>query len=124
MTYKISCAAAVAAAVLIASPAQSADDQHAQHQQQSAKSVGMQQSEGSKALHEAMSSGMTKMHNMKMTGKTDQDFATMMIQHHEQAIAMAKVELDHGADPQVQKKAREIMTASEKDIAELKKWQK
>lgn len=96
--------------------------QHGKHQQQA---TGDQQmgSAGSKALHDAMSSGMEKMHKMKMTGKTDHDFATMMIQHHEQAIAMSKAELAHGADPEVQKKAREIVAASEKDIAELKKWQ-
>lgn len=32
-----------------------------------------------------MSKGMEKTHKMKMTGKTDKDFAMMMIQHHERA---------------------------------------
>jgi uncharacterized protein (DUF305 family) len=125
MNRKIShAAAALAATMFLALPAHSADDQHAQHKEQSQKSAGMQQSAGSKALHETMSKGMDKMHNMKMTGKTDQDFATMMIQHHEQAIAMSKAELAHGTDPEIQKKAREIIASSEKDIADLKKWHK
>lgn len=37
---------------------------------------------------------------------------------------MSQTDLGHGADPQVQKMAREIIASSEKDIAELKKWQK
>jgi uncharacterized protein (DUF305 family) len=77
---------------------------------------------GSKELHESMMSGMHKMHDMKMSGDTDHDFADMMIAHHEQAIAMSKAVLKHGDDAVVQKKAREIIAASEKDIAELNKW--
>lgn len=111
-------------ALLLASPAQSADQQHEQSTSKSADMPGGKQSAGSKALHDSMSKGMEKMHGMKMTGRTDQDFAMLMIQHHEQAIAMSKAELQHGADPELQKKAREIIAASEKDIADLKKWQK
>jgi uncharacterized protein (DUF305 family) len=79
---------------------------------------------GSHEIHQTMMSGMEKMHGMKMTGDTDHDFASMMIAHHEQAIEMSKAALDHGDDPEVQKKAREIIAASEKDIRDLKKWQK
>ena len=78
---------------------------------------------GSQELHQSMMSGMEKMHDMKMSGDTDKDFASMMIAHHEQAIEMSKSVLNHGDDPAVQKKAREIIAASEKDIRELKKWQ-
>lgn len=123
MSYKLSYASAVLSAMmLLASPVHSADDQHAQHQEQSNKAG--QQSAGSKALHDAMMKGMGQMHGMKMTGRTDADFATMMIHHHEQAIAMARAEIEHGSNPEVQKKAREIIAASQKDIADLKKWQK
>ena len=78
---------------------------------------------GSQELHQSMMSGMEKMHDMKMSGDTDHDFASMMIAHHEQAIEMSKAVLNHGDDPEVQKKAREIIAASEKDIRDLKKWQ-
>lgn len=78
---------------------------------------------GSQELHQSMMSGMEKMHDMKMSGDTDRDFASMMIAHHEQAIEMSKAVLNHGDDPEVQKKAREIIAASEKDIRDLKKWQ-
>lgn len=79
-------------------------------------------SKGSHDLHKAMMDGMQEMHSMKMTGNTDVDFAAMMIEHHEQAIAMSKAQLENGKDPEVKRKANEIIAASEKDIADLKKW--
>jgi uncharacterized protein (DUF305 family) len=79
-------------------------------------------SKGSQDLHKAMMDGMQDMHSMKMTGNTDVDFASMMIQHHEQAIAMSKAQLKSGKDPEVKRKANEIIAASEKDIADLNKW--
>jgi uncharacterized protein (DUF305 family) len=79
-------------------------------------------SKGSHDLHKAMMDGMQEMHSMKMTGNTDVDFASMMIHHHEQAIAMSKAQLKSGKDPEVKRKANEIIAASEKDIAELNKW--
>jgi uncharacterized protein (DUF305 family) len=79
-------------------------------------------SKGSKDLHKAMMDGMQDMHHMKMTGNADLDFASMMIEHHEQAIAMSKVQLENGTDPEVKRKANEIIAASEKDIADLNKW--
>ena len=80
------------------------------------------QSKGSQNLHKAMMDGMQEMHSMKMTGNTDVDFASMMIEHHEQAIAMSKAQLKSGKDPEVKRKANEIIAASEKDIADLNKW--
>jgi uncharacterized protein (DUF305 family) len=79
-------------------------------------------SKGSQDLHKAMMDGMQEMHSMKMTGNTDVDFASMMIEHHEQAIAMSKAQLKSGKDPEVKRKANEIIAASEKDIADLNKW--
>jgi uncharacterized protein (DUF305 family) len=46
----------------------------------------------------------------------------MMIHHHEQAIAMSKAQQKSGKDAEVKRKAKEIITASEKDIAALNKW--
>lgn len=97
----------------------SADD-HTQHDKTMTATANS--SQGSQELHQAMMQGMQDMHQMKMTGDTDHDFASMMIEHHEQAIAMAKVQLNNGKDAQVRKKAQEIISASEKDIADLKKW--
>jgi uncharacterized protein (DUF305 family) len=76
---------------------------------------------GSDTLHQSMMSGMDKMHSMKMSGDTDQDFANMMIVHHQQAIEMSKAEITYGKNAELQNKARQIIAQSEKDIAELKK---
>lgn len=78
---------------------------------------------GSQSLHQSMMSGMETMRDMKMSGDTDHDFASMMIAHHEQAIEMSKTVLNYGDNLEVQKKAQEIIAASERDIRDLKKWQ-
>jgi uncharacterized protein (DUF305 family) len=57
-----------------------------------------------------------------MTGDADRDFATMMIAHHQGAIDMARVELEHGKDPQMQGMARKIIDDQTREIAELKDW--
>lgn len=108
--------------------AASADDQkatdHSKHDQKMmTATANSSQSQGSHDLHKAMTQGMKDMHGMKMSGDTDHDFASMMIEHHEQAIAMSKIQLKNGKDADVRKKAQEIISASEKDISELKKWQ-
>jgi uncharacterized protein (DUF305 family) len=77
---------------------------------------------GSETLHQSMMSGMEKMHSMKLSGDTDQDFANMMIVHHQQAIEMSKTEITHGKNVELQMKARQIIAQGEKDIAELKKY--
>jgi uncharacterized protein (DUF305 family) len=92
------------------------------HDHTATSSQDMAQSKGSQELHKTMMEGMQSMHDMKMTGDTDRDFASMMIKHHEQAIAMSKAQLKSGKDPEVKRKANEIIAASEKDIADLNKW--
>ena len=69
---------------------------------------------------------MGMMHAMPMTftGDADIDFMTQMKGHHRGAIAMAKVELAHGKDPDAKKLATEIVAAQEKEIAMIDKWLK
>ena len=69
---------------------------------------------------------MTKMsQGMAITysGNADKDFVAGMIAHHQGAIDMARVELRYGKDPQIQKLARNVITAQEKEIAFMKTWQ-
>jgi hypothetical protein len=69
--------------------------------------------------------GMEQMNrdmNAPMSGDADRDFVTMMIPHHAGAIDMSKVELQHGRDPVLRGMAQEIVTAQDREIADLKAW--
>ncbi len=57
-----------------------------------------------------------------MTGNADRDFATMMIAHHQGAIDMARVELEHGKDPELKKMAQKVIDDQTKEIKELQDW--
>ncbi len=73
-------------------------------------------------MMEANEKMMSAMQGMQPSGSTDKDFATMMIDNHQGAIDMAKVELEHGEDPQLKAMAEKIMDAQEQEIAEFEAW--
>ena len=90
--------------------------------QQMHQNMGGQMSEATKAYMQAM----TAMHPPMMQGAMAQDpdvaFNCSMIAHHEGAIAMARVELQHGKDEEAKKMAQKTIDEQSEEVAEMTKW--
>ena len=71
------------------------------------------------AANDAMMAGMMTLPN---SGDPDKDFVLMMIPHHEGAIAMAKVVLEYGDDPELKKLAQAIVESQSDEVAFMKAW--
>lgn len=59
---------------------------------------------------------------MTYSGDADVDFLKGMLPHHQGAVDMAKIVLEHGKDPDVRKLAEEIIKAQNTEIAFMKVW--
>lgn len=81
-------------------------------------------SEGSMKMHMTMQESQKKMSEMQMSGDTDRDFATMMREHHQHGIEMAKAEVESGKDPEMVKEAKKIIASQQKDIQKFDAWLK
>jgi uncharacterized protein (DUF305 family) len=89
------------------------------------KSMNMPAKPAATAADKAFAASMQTMMkgmNVKPTGNPDKDFVLMMMPHHQGAIDMAKVELQYGTDPELHQLATDIVTAQEKEIAQMKDW--
>jgi len=81
-------------------------------------------SEATAAYMAAMSKMDVPMMQGIQAADPDVAFVKGMIPHHQGAIDMAKVVLEHGKDAQVKAWAEQIIAAQEKEIAEMQEWLK
>lgn len=70
----------------------------------------------------AVNADMHKAMDIAFTGDIDKDFVRSMIPHHEGAVAMAKIVLQQGKDPEIRALADAIVKAQETEIAQMKDW--
>jgi uncharacterized protein (DUF305 family) len=74
--------------------------------------------------HDAMS--MTEMSKQleDLTGdEYDKAFIEMMLDHHEGAVAMAKLSDTRAKHDEIKQLSKNIITAQEKEVLEMKQWQ-
>lgn len=93
----------------------------------SARDVGAHQPQGATpgetASTQAYREASDRMHQgmaIAYTGDADVDFLRGLIAHHEGAVAMAKIAVEHGEAPDVQSLAREIIAAQEAEIIRMR----
>ncbi|EFH10331.1 CopM family metallochaperone [Teichococcus cervicalis] len=72
--------------------------------------------------HAAMEKMNREMAAEAPSGNADRDFASMMAKHHQAAIDMARVELEHGRDPEMRKVAEEVIQKQQQEISHLRTW--
>jgi len=89
------------------------DTAHSSHKESEMSGVGVAGS---------MDKMMTDMHQVKMSGNVDQDFALMMKAHHQGAVDMSEAEIESGKVSILKDMALKISEKQKKEIQELQSF--
>lgn len=90
--------------------------------QQMHQNMGGQMSEATMAYMQAMMAMHPPMIQGAMVQDPDMAFNCSMIAHHQGAIAMARVELQHGKDEEAKKMAQKTIDEQSKEVEEMTRW--
>lgn len=91
------------------------------HGDHSAHAMPMNAAPSTEAFN-AINARMHEDMGIEMTGNADLDFARGMIPHHQGAVDMARVVLEHGEDPEIRAFAEQVIAAQEAEIEFLRSW--
>jgi uncharacterized protein (DUF305 family) len=111
LTLTLAISVAVAAAVAVAQE-KTGHEGHAMMGDMGPASMAFMDANG--RMHEGMA--------IEYTGNADVDFIRGMIPHHQGAVDMARIVLEHGTDPEVRKLAEGIIAAQEAEITWMQDW--
>jgi uncharacterized protein (DUF305 family) len=106
-----------AAALLAAAPAGAQEMDHSAMGHAAPASEG-----GSDAAFRAANAKMHADMAVDLTGDADVDFVRSMIPHHQGAIDMARIVIEHGNDPELRALAEEIVATQETELARMQEW--
>ncbi len=84
--------------------------------------MGANAGEANKDLMRAMAAMNPSMMQGMMLQDADMAFACSMLAHHQGAIAMARVELEHGKDEEMKKMAQKMIDDQTREVGEMTKW--
>jgi uncharacterized protein (DUF305 family) len=93
---------------------------HGSHARESSSASSKSTTTASTKKYQQINENMHKSMDIKFTGDADKDFLAAMIPHHQGAVEMAEVVLQHGKNPKIRQLAQEIITLQKKEIAEMK----
>ena len=110
---------AAVAAIGLAAPLLSLAPANAQGTNHSPQHAGSAAAAGYHAAMEKMNRDMAA---EPPSGNPDRDFASLMVKHHQSAVDMARVELEHGRDATMRQTAQKVIEDQQREIVDLRRW--